>query len=226
MNLPPLTEILDERVTRDLVIALDLAGTFVFAISGAMQGIRRRLDVYGVLVVSVAAATAGGITRDLLIGSVPPAAVSDWRYCASAIAAGLITFFCYSPVTRRRTALLVFDAAGLAFFAVAGTQKALDFGLSPPMAAVLGMLTGVGGGIARDLLGTRTPSVLRGDLYAVAALAGAALVVAGDLLGWPTVAAAIGAALFCFAFRVLAILRGWGLPVARPDDGEQGRDRE
>lgn len=213
-------------IVENLLLALDLAGTFVFAISGAMLGVRRRLDIFGVLVLSFAASTAGGIARDLLIGSVPPAAISDWRYLAVAMAAGLVIFFCYSHMSRLRTAISVFDAAGLAFFAVAGAQKALAFGLDPVMAALLGMLTGIGGGITRDLLVARTPAVLVGELYAVAALVGAGLVVVGRLLDWPVVATAVGAAVVCFGVRVAAIRRDWRLPVARSADSPDDEDRK
>ena len=203
---------------RELLLVLDLAGTFVFAISGAMLGVRHKLDIFGVLVLSFAASSAGGIMRDLLIGATPPAAISDWRYCTVSIIAGLTIFFWYSPISRLHTPILVFDAAGLALFAVAGTTKALAFQLNPLMAALLGMLTGIGGGIMRDLLVARTPVVFQRDLYAVAALAGAALVVVGHRITWPVVPTALGAATICFALRVLAILRGWSLPVARSDD--------
>ncbi len=216
--------ILDQGMVRDLLLALDLAGAFVFAISGAMVGVRRRLDLFGVLALSFVASSAGGITRDLLIGALPPAAISDWRYFAVAMAAGVAIFFWYSPISRLRTAILIFDAAGLALFAVAGAEKALAFGLNPMMAALLGMLTGIGGGIARDLLVARTPAVLQRDLYAVAALAGAALVVVGHLLAWPVIPTAIAAAALCFGLRLVAIRRGWNLPVARPAEGSDTED--
>jgi len=204
----------DKQAMADLLLILDLGGTFVFAISGAMVGVRQRLDIFGVLVLSFAASSAGGIARDLLIGAVPPAAISDWRYFAVAMGAGLLTFLWSSPVSRFHTAILLFDAAGLAFFAVSGSEKALAYGLNPLMAALLGMLTGIGGGMTRDLLVASTPSVLKGDLYAVAALAAAALVVIGNLAGWSVVPTALCAGLLCFAIRALAIRRGWGLPVA------------
>lgn len=205
---------------RDLLLALDLAGTFVFAISGAMVGVRRRLDFFGVLALAFVASSAGGITRDMLIGAVPPAAISDWRYFAVAMAAGVAIFFWYSPISRLRTAILVFDAAGLALFAVAGAEKAVAFGLNPVAAALLGMLTGIGGGITRDLLVARTPAVLQKDLYAVAALAGAALVVVGHVMDWPVIPTAIAAAALCFGLRLVAVRRGWNLPVA-PSAGEK-----
>ena len=221
----PLTPLLDESRIRDLLLVLDLAGTFVFAISGAMLGVRRKLDFFGVLALSFAASSAGGIARDLLIGSVPPAAISDWRYVGVAMAAGMTIFFWYSAVSRLHTAILVFDAAGLALFAVAGAEKAVAFGLNPLTAALLGMLTGIGGGMLRDLLVARTPAVLQqGDLYAVAALAGAAVVVAGHFLAWPVVGTAIAAALVCFGLRMLAIRRGWSLPVAHPSGKYRDED--
>jgi len=212
--------------TGELLLVLDLAGTFVFAISGAMLGVRHKLDIFGVLVLSFAASSAGGITRDLLIGSLPPAAIADWRYCTVAMAAGLLIFVWYSPISRLQTPILVFDAAGLALFAVAGTAKALAFRLNPLMAALLGMLTGIGGGIVRDLLVARTPAVLQRDLYAVAALAAAVLVVVGYLLAWPVVPTAVGAAIVCFGLRLIAIWRGWSLPVARLRESENNVNRD
>lgn len=206
---------LAEDLLRSLVLVLDLGGTFAFALSGAMAGVRRRLDLFGVLVLSFAAATFGGITRDLLIGAVPPAALVDWRYLAVSLAAGLLTFFWSALIERLRNPVRMLDAMGLALFAVAGTQKALAFGLSPVMAALLGMLTGIGGGVARDVLLSEIPAVLRADLYAVAALAGAAVVVAGHLLEVPIILSAVVGGLVCFGLRMLAIRRGWSLPVAR-----------
>jgi len=203
-----------------LVLVLDLVGTFVFALAGAIAGVRRQLDIFGVAVLSFAAACFGGIARDLLIGAVPPAAVSDWRYLATSLLAGLITFRWHSLIERLASPVRLFDAAGLALFAVSGAHKALAFGLHPVMAALLGMLTGIGGGMLRDVLLAQVPTVLRSDLYAVAALAGAAVVVIGSLFGMAPVATATAGALLCFALRMMAIHHGWHLPRAkRPDDG-------
>jgi len=211
---------------RELLLVLDLVGTFVFAISGAMLGVRQRLDIFGVLVLSFAASSAGGIIRDVLIGSLPPAAIRDWRYCTVSIIAGLTIFFWYSPISRLQKPILVFDAAGLALFAVAGSTKALAFQLNPLMAALLGMLTGIGGGIMRDLLVARTPAVLERDLYAVAALSGSTLVVVGHQLGWRAVPTAIAAASVCFGLRILAIRRKWSLPVARSGASRNDQDTQ
>jgi uncharacterized membrane protein YeiH len=206
------------------LVALDLTGTFVFALSGAVAGVRQRLDIFGVLVLSFAAASAGGIMRDLLIGSVPPVAIRDWRYLAASLLAGLLVFVWFPRsrrLSRARNLVLIFDAAGLGLFAVAGTQKALGYGLNPVTAALLGLLTGIGGGMLRDVLVAEIPNVLRADLYAVAALAGAVVVVIGHLMAAePTGAAILGAAV-CFCLRLFAIRRGWQLPVARPRPDEK-----
>jgi uncharacterized membrane protein YeiH len=215
-----------------LLLVLDVLGTFVFALSGATAGIRRRLDVFGVLVLSFVAGNFGGITRDLMIGAVPPAALVDWRYLAVSLLAGGITFYWFAGIDRMRSSVLVFDAAGLGLFAVSGTQKALGLGLNPVMAAVLGMLTGIGGGIVRDVLVAEIPNVLRADLYATAALAGAAVVVAGELLQITSAATMIAGAALCFGLRLMAIQRGWRLPLAKSgeaqpaavrDDGDQNQ---
>lgn len=195
------------------VLMLDLAGTFAFAISGATLGVRKRLDLFGVLVLSFAAATAGGIARDALIGATPPVALADWRYLAVSLLAGLVTFYAHERVERLRNPVQLFDAVGLALFAVTGAGKALAAGLGPSGAVMLGMLSGIGGGIARDLLVAEIPIVLRREFYAVAALVGAACVVAGDALGWPAAPSAIAGAALCFALRFMAIRHGWQLPV-------------
>ena len=196
------------------VLALDLVGTFVFALSGAAAAVRHRLDVFGVVVLAVVAGTAGGIIRDLLIGAVPPPAIGDSRYLGVCLLAGLGTFWAHRTIRRLRDAVLLFDAAGLAVFAVSGSLKALAFGASPPAAVLLGMLTGIGGGMVRDLLVMQIPTVLRADLYAVAALAGAAVVVGGSVLRLPAAPVVIAGGVLCFVLRVIAIRRGWRLPVA------------
>lgn len=209
---------------KTLVLTLDLIGTFVFALSGAAAGARRRLDIFGVLVLSFVAACSGGIVRDLLIGATPPAAISDWRYLVVSSLAGLCIFFWDPLVKRLGNSVLIFDAAGLALFCVAGAQKALVFGLEPWMAALLGMLTGIGGGIARDVLLSNVPAVFRSDVYAVAALAGAGVVVLGDALQLPTTPTAIAGAVLCFGLRMAAIRYDWHLPTVRsrePDEAQQ-----
>ena len=205
-------------MTTSLVSLLDFAGTFAFAISGALVAVRHRLDLFGVLVLAFAAAAAGGILRDIALGATPPVALVDWRYAAVSIAAGLLTFFRHAQVERMRNPVQLFDAVGLGLFAVLGTSKALQAGLGPRAAIMLGILTGVGGGVVRDVLVAQIPGVLKRELYAVAALLGAVVVVAGDRADLPPAPVAIVGAVLCFILRWLAIRRGWRLPVARDKD--------
>jgi uncharacterized membrane protein YeiH len=198
-----------------LLQAIDMIGTFVFALSGAVAGVRRGLDLFGVLVVSIVAAVFGGVTRDILIGSVPPDALRHPHYILLAIVAGLLTFRWYPLIARFTYSVRLFDAVGLALFAVTGTEKALHHGLDGLAAALLGMVTGIGGGVVRDILLAEVPVVLRSDIYAVAALAGALVVVAGDTLGLPEAPIALAGAAACFALRMLALYRGWQLPASR-----------
>lgn len=222
--MPDPTEIVRSYIEiSTLVLILDLAGTAVFAISGAAVGVKHRLDIFGVGVLAFVAGNAGGMLRDVIIGAIPPAAFAGWRYVAISLLAGGITFLWHPRLERLRVPILMFDAAGLGLFAVSGTQKALAFGLDPFVAALLGMLTGIGGGMMRDILLSEIPQVLRSDLYAVAALAGASVVVTGDLLGLsPGISALTGAAL-CFALRFMAIRYGWQLPSARLSAQERAK---
>lgn len=199
-------------VVRVLVLALDLLGTFAFALSGAMAAVKHRFDFFGIVVLSFAAGNAGGITRDLLIGAVPPPAVHDWRYLATSVIAGVVTFFGHRWVDRLHGYVQIVDGAGLALFAVTGSQKALVFGIPPVMAALLGMVTGIGGGMLRDLLTSEVPTVLRSEIYAIAALAGAAVVVIANVVALPSGLAMIAGAILCFGIRMFALRRSWNLP--------------
>jgi len=203
------------NVVNTFLVVFDLTGTFVFALSGATAAVKHRLDLFGILVLCFVTGNAGGITRDVLIGAIPPAAISEWRYVAVSILAGLIVFFAYRLIDRLSSPVQLFDAAGLGLFCVAGADKALAFHAGPVAATLLGMVTGIGGGMIRDILVMEVPSVLRTELYAVAALLGAAFTVVGQRLGLSSdVAAPIGATL-CVTLRLLALRYGWNLPAAR-----------
>jgi uncharacterized membrane protein YeiH len=197
-----------------LLLTLDLAGTAVFAISGAAVGVKHRLDVFGVCVLAFVAGNAGGMVRDILIGTVPPVALVGSWYVTISLLAGVITFIWHPRLERLHTPILIFDAAGLGLFSVSGTQKALAFGINPLVAALLGMLTGIGGGMLRDALVLEIPTVLRKDLYALASLAGAGVVVAAPQLHLRPLMATMGGAALCFGVRLVAIRRGWALPTA------------
>ena len=197
----------------DLVLPLlDLGGTFVFAISGAVAAVRHRLDTFGLIVLAFAAGNAGGITRDLLIGAVPPAAIAHWAYLGVSARAATFVFLFYPWVQRLAHPVLWMDAVGLAFFAVAGSTKALNHGLGPTAAVLLGVLTGVGGGMLRDVLVRQIPTVIRADFYASAALVGAVVLVGGTYLGLPLELTSILGGLLCFFLRAMAILYSWRLP--------------
>ncbi|MGZ5403278.1 MAG: trimeric intracellular cation channel family protein [Nocardioides sp.] len=196
-----------------VLVVLDLVGIFVFAISGALVAVRKDLDVFGVLVLAGTTGLGGGFLRDLLIGATPPAALADWRYLMVPVAAGLVTYRYYPTVGRMERQVGVLDAFGLALFCVTGALKALEYGLGPLPAALMGMVTGIGGGMARDLLTGRVPAVFRGELYATPALAGAAIAVAGDRLDLPVVISAFLGAGACLVWRLLAMWRHWRAPM-------------
>jgi uncharacterized membrane protein YeiH len=197
-----------------LLVALELSGIFVFAISGGLVAVRKGLDVFGVLVLAGATGLGGGFLRDVLIDATPPAALDDWRYLLVPVAAGLTTFVFHPTLGRMERLVNVFDAAGLGLFCVTGALKAVDYGLSPVTAALLGMLTGIGGGMLRDLLAGRVPVVFSSELYATPALAGAAWAVFAQDQGWTLALVALPGVAICFGWRVLAILRNWRAPVA------------
>lgn len=204
-----------EPLPQLLMASLDGLGSFVFALSGAVLAVRKRFDIFGVLVLAVVVAVAGGITRDVLIGAVPPAAITNWHDFAIAIGAGLLTFYVYPVIQSVQRDVLLLDAVGLAVFAVTGTEKALSYGIHPGMAAVLGMITGIGGGMVRDVLAREVPAVLRADIYALAALAAAGIVAIGHVLGAAPVYPMLLGAAVCIFLRMMAIYRGWHAPIAR-----------
>ena len=197
-----------------LLTALDIVGTFAFALSGGVRAVENRMDPFGVIFLSFVAAVSGGIARDVLIGAVPPAALQSGLYIGIAVVAGTICFFAYERILQLARPVAFFDAIGLGLFCVVGARKALDAGLSPVMAALLGMLTAVGGGIAADIMTARPPMVLRRDIYALAALAGAALLTLGDLVGVPDAVVAPLGALLATSLRLVALSYDWHLPRA------------
>lgn len=210
-----LTVPIDRHLASTLLTVFDLAGTFVFALSGAAKAVEHKLDLFGILVLCFAAGNAGGIGRDILIGAIPPAAINDWLYLAVSIIAGVITFFWYPLLNRLSSPVLLFDAAGLGFFVAAGTDKALAFHAGPVAAVLFGTLTGIGGGMVRDVLVREIPAVLRTEIYALAALTGAAAIIGGHALHLPSYLAASLGAILCFGIRLGAMHYGWRLPAAK-----------
>ena len=197
-----------------ILVVFDLAGIFVFAIAGALVAVRKGLDVFGVLVLAGATGLGGGVLRDVLIGAIPPTALTDWRYLVAPVVAGLLTFRFHPVLGRMERSVNLLDACGLGLFCVTGALKALDYDLGVLPAALMGMVTGIGGGMLRDVLASRVPVVFRGELYAIPALAGAVVVVAGTHADLPTLLVAVAGGALCTGWRLLAIWRHWQAPIA------------
>jgi len=196
-------------------IIADLIGVAVFAASGASAGVAKRFDIFGVIFVGVVAALGGGIVRDLLIGAVPPYAFMHWPYLVVAVVASALPFWLHPQFGRLRRTVLVLDAAGLGLFCATATLRARDAGVPVLGACIIGMITGIGGGLGRDLLTGEIPIVLRREIYAVAALAGAGLVLCLVTVGMPRPFAITVTAASVFALRMLALRRKWSAPTPR-----------
>jgi uncharacterized membrane protein YeiH len=207
-----------------LILALNLAGTFVFGLSGGLAGVRAKLDLFGVVVLSAVVGMAGGIIRDLLIGT-PPATFRDWRYLAAVAAAGLVCFFARPTLERIQHSVLVFDAFGLGLFCVTGATKALDFRLGPVQAILLGAITAIGGGMLRDVLLRDVPTVLRHELYAVPALLGATILVVAQKSGSTSPVFPVLAVAVCVAVRLAGLRYRVDVPTA-PSSRHEDRQGE
>jgi uncharacterized membrane protein YeiH len=202
-------------------LVLDLTGVFAFALNGALTAVQvAKLDIVGVVTLGMITALGGGILRDIMLDSLPPATFSDWRYLAVAATGGLVAFTFGRRLERLSAPITVLDAAGLSLFAVTGALKALDLDAGPGQAVILGAVTAVGGGTVRDVLVGRVPVVLRSELYAIPALLGALLLISATGLGAPEVAAAVGGAVLCFVIRMLGVRLGLEAP------SPPGTDRE
>lgn len=201
-----------------LILVLNLAGTFVFGLSGGLAAVRAKLDLLGVVVLAAVVGLAGGITRDVLIG-IPPATFRDWRYLAATAAAGMVCFFAGRALERFERSIMIFDSVGLGLFAVTGATKALQFALGPVQAILLGAITGVGGGMLRDVLLRQVPTVLREGLYAIPALLGATVPVVAQHAGSTSPVFPVLGAAVC----IVARLSGWryGINIPTPPAGER-----
>ena len=200
-----------------LLTVFNYLGLFVFAISGAAAGMRKRADLFGIAVLAFAASCCGGILRDILIGSIPPDNVLAWQPLATSLVAAVATILFYPQLVERfSNPVLIFDAFGLGLFTVLGAEKALAMGIGPVWAVLLGMITGIGGGMVRDILVADIPQVLHGEIYATTSIAGGAIAVAGQI--WPIVPVqytmVLGAAV-CIVLRCLTIKYGWEVPSPR-----------
>ena len=197
------------------LVTLDLVGIFVFAVTGALVAVRKNLDIFAALVLAGVTGLGGGFIRDVLIDATPPAALTDWRYLLVPVAAGLLTFAFHPAIGRLERLVTVFDAVGLALFCVTGALKAVEYGLGPVPAALMGMVTGIGGGMMRDVLAGNVPVVFEGNLYATPALSGAVVAVLLDRTDLPVLVVAAAGFSTCLVWRLMALVRGWSAPLPR-----------
>jgi uncharacterized membrane protein YeiH len=209
---------LDALNDHRLFTFLDLAGTFAFAISGAVAAKDRGLDWFGIIAVAFIVACGGGVLRDLCIGAVPPAGLTDWRYLSVAVVAAVLTIAAGTLVTRLAHPVIFFDSLGLGLFAVTGAQKSILYGHNAEVAVLLGVVTAVGGGVTRDVLLNRVPVILQREIYASAALVGACIEVAGEFTDWFPSGRTWIALLTVFCLRYLSLHYKWNLPHPPPSN--------
>ncbi len=200
--------------TTNIALAADLLGVFFFAVSGSLLAARKGFDLVGSLLLASLASLGGGVARDLIIG-VPPAAFTNPAYLLPPLVATALVYFVFSGMERVKRVLVVFDAAGLALFCITGTVKALDVGLNPVSAVLLGVTTAVGGGLLRDVVANEVPQLFDPrDIYALPAMLGAGVVAVLYLTGTFTIITGTLAASLVFSLRVLAWRYGWHAPLA------------
>ncbi len=200
-----------------LQLVLELLGTFVFGLNGALTAMEfENLDLVGVVALAVITALGGGIIRDVLIGSLPPAAFRDWRYLAVGGGAGVVAFGARQLWLRLERSITILDAAGLSLFCVTGTATAFAAHLGPFQSVVLGTVTGVGGGTVRDVIIRRVPTVLSSGLYAIPAACGATLAAVALELHFYGGAIAVVAAAVCFAIRMAGVRFNLNVPISHP----------
>ncbi|QNG17814.1 trimeric intracellular cation channel family protein [Rhodococcus triatomae] len=198
-----------------LLRILELVGIAAFAASGALVGVTKRLDIFGVCVVGVFTGVGGGIVRDVLLGIHPPTALGSWPILGTAFGISLLVFYVHFAVHRLRREILVLDAVGMGLFASTGAVIALDHGAGPLASCLIGGTAAIGGGVLRDVLVNEVPLLLQKDLYAVPALIAAALVVAVSESGAPNNIALVVGTVFATTLRLLALWRHWSLPGPR-----------
>ncbi|MEO9805684.1 MAG: trimeric intracellular cation channel family protein [Reichenbachiella sp.] len=196
----------------DLIYTLNIIGTFVFAISGALTASEKKMDAFGSAVIALITALGGGTLRDMLIGSQPVGWMLDPNYLYVVLAALIFCYFFKIRIMKLTKTMFLFDTIGIGLFAVLGVQKTLAFGLSPAIAIMMGAVSAVFGGVLRDVLSNRVPLIFRKEIYATACLAGGALYFGLTQTNlsetwsiWIAVAVVMG-------IRFLAVKRGWGLP--------------
>lgn len=208
------------NTSTEIYTFLDLMGTFVFALSGAVAAREKGLDIFGIFAIAFIVACGGGIIRDLCISAIPPVGLTNVLYLMMVFAATLLVIVFYQVISILKHPVLLFDALGLSVFTVSGASKVIDFGHNYELAIFLGTVTAVGGGVIRDMLLSRIPVILKKEIYASAAMLGAAIVVAGDYLSIPKEIASTGAIVICFGLRFSGLYFHLNLPSFRGNESE------
>jgi uncharacterized membrane protein YeiH len=194
-----------------LVYALDLIGTLVFAISGAISASERKLDAFGALVIAFVTAVGGGTLRDVLIGSTPVAWMREMNYLYLIVASVILTFFFKERLMKLRMTFFLFDTIGIGLFTILGVQKTLDMGLSPPIAVIMGTVSAVFGGVTRDILCNEVPLIFRKEVYATACMIGAICYLGFCSFLDQGLSMVLTVSLIIF-IRIMAVKKKWSLP--------------
>ena len=197
----------------DLLYALDLLGTAAFAASGAWAGVRRDMDLFGVVLLGLVTANGGGTVRDLLLGA-PPFILKNETYLYLSLIVSLLVFAFHRKMDFLQHPLQYFDAVGLGTFVVIGTGKAFEYHIGFFGSVMMGVVTATAGGMIRDILSNQVPLVLQREVYASACIAGGTLLYLLHLTTFSESWALVIAALAVIVVRLLAIQKGWALPRA------------
>ena len=202
-------------MTFDVALVLDLLGCFFFAVSGSLLAVRKGFDLVGSALLGSLVGLGGGVLRDLILNAGPPAAFTNPVYMVAPLLAAALVYFLAGRVESVSLLILPFDAGGLALFCITGTLKALNAGMNPAAAILLGVTTAVGGGILRDVTANTVPSVFDPKtLYAIPALLGAALAAGLWYLGWLNMVTGTVVAAVVFTLRMLNLHFNWHAPLA------------
>ncbi|MGH9209146.1 MAG: trimeric intracellular cation channel family protein [Acidimicrobiales bacterium] len=204
------------QFANEVEYVLEVVGIVAFAISGSMLAVRKDFDVVGIALLAGVTALGGGVVRDLVIGSTPPAAFQHLDYLLLPGLVAAITVFAHPALDRIGRSILVFDALGLALFTVNGTLLAREAGMSTIPAAMLGVTTGVGGGLLRDVIARDVPLIVRRDseIYAIPSALGALIVAVAHTHDAYSPAVGVMAAIAIFGLRATAMAAGWRAPGA------------
>lgn len=199
----------------DFIYAIDLIGTFVFAISGTLTAAEKKFDLFGAAIIALVTAVGGGTIRDLLIGSQPVGWMQNPHYLALIGLAVPVSFFLKKYILKLRRTMFLFDTIGIGLFTILGLQKTLAFGLSPVIAVMMGTVSAVFGGVLRDILCNEIPLIFRQEIYATACLAGAILFLILKKAGLDSDLNMLLTILLIIVIRTLAVKRHWRMPVMR-----------